>query len=188
MARASRFSGPGPCRHEERKAAVTQDAGLDIDFDAEQDTDAELAAIQAVAAARTPDTTIEPSELNGKAVPGRTVELKGKRFKIASKVGLMPMLRFSAYADVDTNDPRALGALYQMLRDVIDSGDWRAFEDHAVDSKADADELLDVISKAMQLIAGRPTEPSGASSRGRRAISDGSTGSSSARRGKGSRR
>jgi len=165
-----------------------EDAGLDIDFDATPDTDAELAAIQLTVAAAAPDTTVEPAAINGKATPARTVELKGKKFRIAKSVGLMPMLKFSAYADMETQDPRALGAMYAMLRDVIDTEDWRDFEDHAVDSKADADELLDVISKAMELIAGRPTEQPAASSRGRRAISGGSTGSSSARRGKGSRR
>lgn len=165
---------------------MTQDAGLDIDFDA--DPDAQLADIQGQVAAAAPDSAMEPVALNGKTVPGRTVTLKGKPFKIAKKVGLMPMLKFSAYADMDTQDPRALGAMYAMLRDVIDKEEWRAFEDHAVDSKADADELLDVIGTAMQLIAGRPTEPPAPSSRGRRAISGGSTGSSSARRGKASRR
>jgi hypothetical protein len=167
---------------------VAQDAGLEIEYSDNTDTDAQLAALQAVVAAGTPDTTMEPSAIDGKAVPARTVALKGKRFRIASKIGLMPMLKFSAYADMDTQDPRALGAMYAMLKDVIDPPDWRAFEDHAVDSKADADELLSVISEAMQMIAGRPTEPPVASSRGRRGISGGSTASSSARRGKGSRR
>ena len=183
---------------------MTQDAGLDIDFDTDAgispeaaalqalrehqgitdaDTDAELAAIQGQVAAATPD-----SAMNGKTLPGRTVELKGRKFRIAKSVGLMPMLKFSAYADMEVQDPRALGAMYAMLRDVIHEDDWRAFEDHAVDSKADADDLLDVITKAMELIAGRPTEQPGPSSRGRRAISGGSTASSSARRGKGSRR
>ena len=166
---------------------MTHDAGLDIDFD--EDPDIQLAAIQGQVAAAAPDTMMDPpAELDGKALPGRTVELKGKPFKIRAKVGLMPMLKFSAYADMETQDPRALGAMYSMLKDCIDPKDWRAFEDHAIDSQADADELLDVISKAMQIIAGRPTEPPAPSSRGRRAISGGSTGSSSARRGKASRR
>jgi hypothetical protein len=194
---------------------VPEDAGLDIDFDndtdpaadadafarqqatahfarqqAAADADAELAAVQLAVAAADPDTAMdgEPATLNGKAQGARTITLNGKKFRIAKSVGLMPMLKFSAYADMETQDPRALGAMYAMLRDVIDPADWRDFEDHAVDSKADADELLDVITKAMQLIAGRPTEPPVPSSPGRRAISGGSTGSSSAKRARGSRR
>ncbi len=187
------------------------DAGLDIDFDTDTDTaadaeayaraqaeqhfqaaqeaaaaDAELAEIQGTVASAGPDSAMEA--VNGKAVPARTIELNGKRFRIADKVGLMPMLKFSAYADMDTQDARALGAMYSMLKDVIDPTDWRAFEDHAVDSKADADDLLDVISKAIEQISGRPTKQPGPSSRGPRGISGGSTGSSSARRAKASRR
>jgi len=187
---------------------MSQDADLDFDFDSGQDldardggladarqiareraaadaagVDAELAAIQGTAAGVAP----EPA-LNGKAVPARTVELLGKRFKVAAKVGLLPLLKFSAFSNMDVQDSRALGAMYSMLKDCIHADEWRAFEDHATDSKADADELLDVISKAIEQIAGRPTEPPAASSRGSRAISGGSTGSSSSRRAKGSRR
>lgn len=189
---------------------TVNDAGLDIEYgdgsysDAEEralralkmhqgedpaDADAELAAIQGQVAAAAPDSSAgNPPELDGKAVTGRVIVLKGKKFRVRKKVGLMPMLKFSAYADMETQDPRALGAMYMMLRDCIVPEDWRAFEDHAVDSQADADELLDVITQAMQIISGRPTEPPVPSSRGRRAISGGSTASSSARRARGSRR
>jgi hypothetical protein len=59
---------------------VAQDAGLDIDFDAEPDIDAALAVIQGVAAAGAADTMMEapePPELNGTAVPARTVHRHG---------------------------------------------------------------------------------------------------------------
>lgn len=189
------------------------DAGLDIDFDtmdpagsdadanarqlaeehfrqrqaaAAADADAELAAIQGTVAASVPESEMKPAD--GKVIPGRTVELLGRNFRLAKSVGLMPMLKFSAFADMEVQDARALGAMYQMLKDVIDPADWRKFEDHAVDSKADADDLLDVISRAIELISGRPTKQPGPSSRGPRAISGGSTATSSARRGRGSRR
>jgi hypothetical protein len=69
-----------------------------------------------------------------------------------------------------------------------DPGDWAAFERHAIDTRADADDLLDVITRTLELLAGRPTGPSSPSSGGRRTISAGSTARSSARRGRGSRR
>jgi hypothetical protein len=210
------------------------DAGLDIDFDAlpaapangrkapqngkngagpgiEPATDRELAKIQGAAAKVVPGTaeTVTPIA-NGK--PAEMVEFQGRQFRIADKIGLMPLLKFSAFADVATNDPRALGAMYAMLRDCIhpgspgcgecedckngseraceqfDAGDWPAFEDHAMATRADAEELFDVITKVMELIAGRPTKPSGSSSPGPRRTSGGSTGSSSSRRAKASRR
>ena len=146
------------------------------------------------------------------ADPAETVEFMGKKFRIAEKVGLMPLLKFSAAVDFDISDPRALSAMYAMLRDCIyrgtpacgtctackddresecaafDAGDWKAFEDHAIETQADADELMDVLTKTMEIITGRPTKPPATSSRGRRGTSGASTGSSSARRGGGRRR
>jgi hypothetical protein len=219
------------------------DAGLDIDFDGgDIAANRELARIQAVAAAAMPGSTMDPppgpaANGNGKAAPAETVELLGRHFRIAEKIGLMPLLKFSAYADVATNDPRALGAMYAMLRDCIhpghpgcgeceacapdgcgdcdgcdltatgtegaqcsrntpnerackefDAGDWAAFEDHAMATRAEAEDLFDVISKVMELIAGRPTRRPGSSSPGPRRTRGGSTGGSSSRRGKASRR
>jgi hypothetical protein len=221
---------------------MAQDAGLDTDLDAEQGIspamDRELARIQGAAAKVVPGTaeTVTPiSNGNGKARPAQMVEFMGRQFRVADKIGLMPLLKFSAFADVATNDPRALGAMYAMLRDCIhpgspgcgkcescdpepcgecqgctapdadadwctrntpneracaefDAGDWAAFEDHAMATRAEAEELFDVITKVMELIAGRPTKPSGSSSPGPRRTSGGSTGSASSRRAKASRR
>jgi len=191
---------------------TTTDAGLDIDFDLDpapqgiitSRADRELAQIQGITSG-----VVEGSVV---ADPAETVEFMGKPFRIAARVGLMPLLKFSAAVDFDISDPRALAAMYAMLRDCIyegtpacgtcaackedresacpsfDAGDWKAFEDHAVNSKADADELMDVITKVMEIITGRPTKPPATSSRGQRGTSGGSTGSSSARRGGGRRR
>jgi hypothetical protein len=69
----------------------------------------------------------------------------------------------------------------------FDPGDWGRFENHAMDKRADAEDLMDVITRTMELLAGRPTGPSSGSSPGRRPISAGSTARSSARRRGGSR-
>jgi len=184
---------------------MPEDAGLDTDFDRE------LAVIQGTAAGVTPGTVATVNG-NGDGKPAETVEFLGRHFRVAEKIGLMPLLKFSAYADVATNDPRALGAMYAMLRDCIhpgspgcgtcedckggseqacaefDRGDWGAFEDHAMATRADADDLFGVITKVMELIAGRPTRRPGSSSPGPRRTSARSTGSSSSRRAKGSKR
>jgi hypothetical protein len=185
-----------------------EDAGLDIDFDQE------LARIQGEAAqVEQPPPAAEVEIAEGTVVTSaRTVEFMGARFRVADKIGLMPLLKFSAHADMSTNDPGALAAMYSMLKDCIhegnpgcgkcpackagderdcaefDPGDWRRFEQHAIDTKADADELLDVITKVIELIAGRPTGQPSTSSPGRRSIRDGSTARSSARGRRGSRR
>jgi hypothetical protein len=186
---------------------VSEEAGLDIDFDAE------LGAVQGAVAGLAPVPAVKVELSTGTVVTSeRTIELKGRRFRIADKVGLMPLLKFSAFADVAVQDPRALGAMYAMLRDCIhpgtpacgecemcdagndtackafDPGDWRAFEDWAMESKAEADDLMDVITKTIELVSARPTKPGEPSSSGRRATSRASTGRSSGRRGGASRR
>lgn len=213
---------------------MSEEAGLDIDFDAE------LAGIQGQVAGVSPPPPAAEVEVAGKAVTSdRTIEFMGRTFRVADKVGLMPLLKFSAYTDVAVSDPRALGALYAMLRDCIhqgnpgcgecgfcapercggcpnclmvaggeseeglpctvnradpagcrdfDPGDWRAFEEHAMETKAEAGELMDVVTRVIEIVAGRPTRPPSPSSAGRRSTRDGSMARSSARRGRGSKR
>jgi hypothetical protein len=155
-------------------------------------------------------------ELKGEVIaPGQSITLAGRQFRVADKVGLMPLLKFSHAANLRSTDERAYSAMYQILRDVIkaadkpcgecsgctsatgdpthrdclvaDHGDWDAFEDWAVECKADADELLEVVSEAIKAISARPTVSASGSSNGRRAISPSSTAGSSGRRGGGSR-
>ena len=221
---------------------MSQDAGIDIDMDAE------LARLQAreTARAAAEAESAEPGAgakvITGQVVDdSRTVEFLGRRFRVADKIGVMPLLKFAQYADVSITDLRGLAAMYAMLRDCIhpgspgcgeckscapprcrecrncklvaeaenksedgldcqenppdmtrcsqyDPGDWKAFEDHAMETRADADDLFQVITDVTELIAGRPTRQLSGSSRGQRAISGGSTGRSSGRRAKGSRR
>lgn len=186
----------------------TGDADLDIDFDAE------LAQIQGQAAEiPQPPPAAEVEVAEGTVVTSaRTVEFMGERFRVAEKIGLMPLLKFSAHADMNTSDPGALAAMYSMLKDSIhegtpacgkcirckngdeegcaaaDPGDWKRFEQHAIDTKADADELLDVITRVIELISGRPTEQPSGSSPGRQSTRGASTARSSARGRRGSRR
>jgi hypothetical protein len=172
------------------------------------------------------------------ADPFDRVTLLGEQFRVAEEIGFMPLLKFSNAAEVNLEDPRAMSAMYAVLRDCIypgspacgeceicdpppcgkcagctapmpegeegeclenrspdttlcklyDKGDWAAFETHAIDSRAQADDLFDVINATFQVISGRPTKPRGASSRGPARTRGGSTGNSSRRRGKGSRR
>jgi hypothetical protein len=214
---------------------MSEEAGLDIDFDKE------LARIQGTVAGIDHPAARVIEVAAGKVVTSdRTVELLGRHFRIADKIGLMPLLKFSAFSDVNVQDPRALGALYAMLRDCIhpgtpacgtcsfcapprcgecgscqmaaggegsdedlpcvrnrpdpkgckdyDPGDWHAFEDWACEAKAEADDLMDVVTRTIELIAGRPTQPPSGSSPSPRGTRAASTARSSARRGKGSRR
>jgi hypothetical protein len=185
---------------------VPEEAGLDIDFDAE------LAGIQGTVAGVPPPAPAEVEVAGTIVTSSRTVELHGQKFRIAETVGLMPLLKFSAFAEVEVSDTRALGALYAMLKDCIhpgqpgcgecaackrdderackvyDPGDWHAFEDWAIECKADAEDLMEVVSRTIELISGRPTQQAPPSSAGRRSTRDASMARSSARGRRGSRR
>ena len=115
-------------------------------------------------------STAGEDALNDKVVSGEVVEtdgktydyveLKGEKFRLREKVGAMAMFKWSAAAEMDTNDPKALGAIYAMIKSVILRDDWYAFETHALDTDADAEELLDVVTKGLEVISGRPTSQS----------------------------
>jgi hypothetical protein len=154
-------------------------------------------------------------ELSGEVVnSARVITLAGREFRVADKVGLMPLLKFSHAANLRANDDRAFAAMYAILRDVIyegdepcgrcpgckraspepvtrdcqiaDQGDWEAFEEHATKCKADEEELLEVVTQAIKLITARPTELPSNSSAGQRKTSRSLTDGKSSPRGAGS--
>lgn len=124
--------------------------------------DRELAKVQITGA--------DPEAVNDKVVAGEVVaddgktfdyvELAGKKFRVREKIGALAMLKWAASSDMDTDDPRALGAIYAMIRSVIYKKDWTDFENTALDEDCDAEELLDVVSKSLEIVAGRPTKQS----------------------------
>lgn len=188
---------------------MTEDAGLDIDWDAQNDQAIEGRAI-ALQLATDPELGGKPEVQ--KAAARRVVTLNGREFRLSQRTGLMPLLKFAhaANSGLDTSDMRSFDAMYEMLQDVIqepvppcgkcpvclngqedecqyaDPGDWDKFERHATATKADAEDLLDVVGDAIQIITARPTGSPGSSSDGRRPGSPSSTGGSSGRRGAGS--
>jgi hypothetical protein len=192
---------------------VSQDAGIDIDMDAELARIQAQETARAAAAAESAEPGAGAKVISGEVVDdSRTVEFLGRKFRVADKIGVMPLLKFSMYADVSISDLRGLAAMYAMLRDCIhpgtpgcgeceaceddretecksyDAGDWKAFEDHAMETRADADDLFKVITDVTEMISGTPTGPPSGSQPGRRAISRGSTARSSGKRARGSRR
>lgn len=170
--------------------------------------DIEVTAIQLQAAT--------DRELSGEVINhDRVVTLAGRDFRVAEKVGLMPLLKFSHAANLRADDARAYVAMYEILRDVImeaedpcgecpgcknaapsptardcnfaDEGDWDKFQEHAVECKAEADELFDVVEQAIKLISARPTESRSSSTQGSRNASQRSTAGISGKRGTGSK-
>jgi hypothetical protein len=120
-----------------------------------------------------------------------SVEFLGKRFRLAETIGLMPLLAFAntSKQGMDSDDLEGMAAMYALIRDTVDQtrvqrrdeddkliydaagepewegpSDWQRFERHAIDEKADGEELMGFIRDAMGVISARPRRRRGTSS------------------------
>lgn len=134
------------------------------------------------------------------------VEFMGKRFRMADNVALMPLLKFAhaSKKGLDSDDMEGLDAMYRLIRSTLDrtkvqavgdtgepefdeAGDpvwdgpsqWELFEEHADETGAEGQDLMDFVNKVMPLISARPRKPRGDSAHSSRQISATSRGSSS---------
>lgn len=91
--------------------------------------------------------------------PAETILFEGREFRVAEKFGLMPLIRFGYFAKkgLDTDDPSALAAMYDLIRQTIVDDDWEAFADHATEVRASEEDLMDVVKQAIGVMSGRPT-------------------------------
>jgi len=96
------------------------------------------------------------------------VPFMGAEFAIASKIGLMPLMRFAkiAKSGVDSSDEDGLAAMYDLLQQCIADEDWGKFEAHADKTRADDQELMQVIKDVMSALSERPTSRPSDSSAG----------------------
>ena len=109
------------------------------------------------------------------------LDFAGETFRLADKIGLMPLMRFAHVSrrGVDSNDMEGLAAIYDLLKQCLADEEWARFEDHATAVRADGDDLLGVVSQAIEAIAERPTKEPSDSSDGPTRMSGSSTDGSS---------
>jgi hypothetical protein len=137
---------------------------------------------------------------------GNSIEFLGKRFRLADNIGLMPLLAFAnaSKQGMDSDDMDGMAAMYALIRDTVDQtrvqrtddedklvfdsegspewegpSDWQRFEKHAINEKADGEDLMGFIRDAMGVISARPRKPRGTSSDSSRRTSQSSRESSS---------
>lgn len=136
----------------------------------------------------------------------RTVEFRGRKFRLGPCEAITPMLDFARAAakGLDTDDPAGIAAMYDMIEGAFiltyscgtcetcqderyeecpqrDPGDWPAFWRLARATGATGDELMEIVQAGVEQATARPTPaPSGSSSPGR-VTSVNSKGSSSSR-------
>ncbi|MFJ8690278.1 hypothetical protein [Micromonospora wenchangensis] len=106
------------------------------------------------------------------------VTFLGEKYRIADKVGLMPLMRFAvaAKSGMESDDMEALAAMYSLIKDCIDATEWQRFERDATDKKADQDDLLKVVTDVIQVLTARPTRRPADSSDGPQPTSPNSKG------------
>jgi hypothetical protein len=114
------------------------------------------------------------------------VPFRGEEFRARKSVNFFAQAQFGKYTQLSTDDPRAMPALYDLLRGMISKEDWGRFADKAMDDDSEdqtelVEDLMDVANAVVEVIAGRPTKPRGGSSNTSRDTSHGSTGNSSKR-------
>lgn len=112
-----------------------------------------------------------------------SVEFLGRRFRLAERIGLMPMLAFAAASKkgLDSDTMEGLAAMYALIRDCLDqvrpietdtdgkevfesdgspryagASEFMRFEAYCYETQADGEELMKFISDAMAVVSARP--------------------------------
>jgi hypothetical protein len=87
------------------------------------------------------------------------VDFLGKSFRMADRIGLMPLMKFAhaASAGLDSDDMAGLVAMYEMIRDCVHPEDWPRFEQHAVEERADSEQLMALVGRVIETLSARPT-------------------------------
>jgi hypothetical protein len=100
---------------------------------------------------QTTATVVGPSE--------DVITFEGRPYRIAERYALMPLLQFAhiARAGATTDDMEALAVVYNVLRAAVHPDDWDAFCEHATDAGASMEDLMPVVTEAVQAMTARPT-------------------------------
>lgn len=132
---------------------------------------------------------------------GRRFTFMGEQFRMADRIGLMPLMKFAMAAKngLDSDDMEGLAALYTLIRDCVDTtcpqrpvmedgqpkvdehgqpvtedagpSEWDRFEAHATTMKADGDDFMKVVQDVIEALTARPTQRPAGSSAGPSATS-----------------
>lgn len=93
-----------------------------------------------------------------------------REFRLADRVGIMPLMQFARIARKGTraNDMDAMGSMLDFIEQAIHPDDWDDFVDWTTAVRADTEELLQFVRHAIGQISARPTQPRSSSQGGSR--------------------
>lgn len=108
------------------------------------------------------------------------VEFYGQKFRLAERIGIMPMIQFgnASKRGLDSDDMEGLAAMYSLIRSVIhrppivddhgqrvvdengkavrDESEWQRFVDLAEDELAEGEDVMEFVNQAMEVMSARP--------------------------------
>jgi hypothetical protein len=92
------------------------------------------------------------------------ISWEGATFRLAPKVGMMPLLTFAKLAEggADTEDMEALAAMHDLIQQCVAEEDWARFKYHATKIRAQEEEFMAFVQGAIQTLSkDRTGKPSG---------------------------
>jgi hypothetical protein len=147
----------------------------------------------------TPEFTTHTAQAAAEGVvltDGDYLDFFGEKFRLADRVGLMPMIHFGFASNqgLDSDDMEGLAAMYKLIRSVIhrpalvddegnrlrdangkilrDESEWERFQQVAEDELAEGEDVMGFVNKAMEIMSARPRKPRSVSSGSSRPISE----------------
>ena len=87
--------------------------------------------------------------------PPPSITFMGEKYRIADKIGVMPLLMFAAAAEsgLSLSDQKGLAAMYRMLEDCIHPDDWGRFQTDITFKKVDdLDKLMKLTNDAVEMM------------------------------------
>lgn len=86
--------------------------------------------------------------------PAPSITFMGEKYKVAEKVGVMPLMLFAraAEAGVTMGDPKGLAAFHAQLQDVIHEDDWGRFQEDMITKKVGMEDLMECAQQAVDIV------------------------------------
>jgi Domain of unknown function (DUF1707) len=109
---------------------------------------------------------------------GPFLELFGDTYKVATQVGIWPLMQFARAAETGTalTDHRGLAACHAFLEQVVDPEDWARFQNDMITKRVnDLDALLTAARQAVDALYKRQQEQNGTGNARGRAAANGRT-------------
>lgn len=108
------------------------------------------------------DTLAAEAESAEGVVTVDMLTVRDKEYRLVDQLPAMTMLKLSGASDPKTPVPAQMNAIHSFLERIVhvdDRAEFLAFLEDADDPVIEFDELNDILTKATEIIGGRPTTP-----------------------------